>query len=70
VNVYVARLAAGSQIEHALAAGRYAWLQVARGSLEVNGKALQQGDAAAISAETALRLSSSEDSEALLFDLA
>ncbi len=70
VSLYVARLAAGNQIEHSLAAGRYAWLQVARGSMKVNGKALQQGDAAALSGENAARLSSNEESEALLFDLA
>ena len=33
--------------EHELAAGRHGWLQVARGSVELNGKKLSQGDGAA-----------------------
>jgi quercetin 2,3-dioxygenase len=49
---------------------RYAWLQVARGSLEVNGHELSQGDGAAISRERSLKLVSSEEAELLLFDLA
>jgi redox-sensitive bicupin YhaK (pirin superfamily) len=39
-----------------LAAGRHAWVQVARGGLKVNGVALQAGDGAAISAEPTLEL--------------
>ncbi len=53
-----------------LAAGRYAWVQVARGSVSVNGTALNQGDGLAVSGETALRLSRGSGAEVLVFDLA
>lgn len=53
----------------ALGPGRHAWIQVARGSLTVNGVALHAGDGAAISDETALDLRFTDDSEVLLFDL-
>ncbi len=48
----------------------HAWLQVARGSLAVNGVALQQGDGAAVSEEPRLRLAAREDLEMLIFELA
>ncbi len=49
---------------------RHGWLQVARGSVELNGKKLNQGDGAAISDEKTLSLKGATDSEVLLFDLA
>lgn len=36
VDLYATRLNAGSEIEHAIRADRKVWIQVARGSLEVN----------------------------------
>jgi redox-sensitive bicupin YhaK (pirin superfamily) len=53
----------------ALGPGRHAWIQVARGSLTVNGVALHAGDGAAISDETSLELRFTDDSEVLVFDL-
>jgi redox-sensitive bicupin YhaK (pirin superfamily) len=50
--------------------GRYAWLQVARGAVTVNGKALAQADGAAVESESKLEIQGTEDSEILLFDLA
>jgi redox-sensitive bicupin YhaK (pirin superfamily) len=72
VRVYAALLARGQRVEHALGAGRHAWVQVARGALEVNGVSLRAGDGAAVSDEKALSLSGAGDGEAevLLFDLA
>ena len=58
-------------MEHALADGRYAWVQVARGAVNVNGQELKAGDGAAVSKETKLEISGNADgSEVLLFDLA
>ncbi|WP_353218126.1 pirin family protein [Sandarakinorhabdus sp.] len=48
----------------------HAWVQVARGSVVVDGHELHQGDGLAIKDATSLSLSSSEGAEALLFDLA
>ncbi len=69
-QLHVARLDAGKEIAHALATGRHAWVQVARGTVELNGTALAAGDGAAVSDEGALAIRASEPSEILLFDLA
>lgn len=52
-----------------LAPGRHGWVQVARGSIELNGILLKSGDGAAISGEPLLKLSALENSEVLVFDL-
>jgi len=67
-RVYAARLN-GAEVSHALAPGRRAWLQVARGTARVNGTTLQAGDGAGIEGETALRLAADGSAEVLLFDL-
>jgi hypothetical protein len=70
VELYATLLGAGDTVEHALRPGRHAWLQVARGSCELNGVPLEAGDGAAVSGETALRIRGSGDAELLLLDLA
>ena len=57
----------GDAVRHELEHGRYAWVQIARGSVDVNGAALAAGDGIAISDEPQLTLSG--NGEALLFDL-
>jgi redox-sensitive bicupin YhaK (pirin superfamily) len=69
-RVYASLLNQGQSIKHTFDTGRYAWLQLARGSLEVNGANLSAGDGAAISKESRVEISAAEDSELLLFDLA
>jgi redox-sensitive bicupin YhaK (pirin superfamily) len=69
-TVYAALLDADQSINHPLDADRYAWLQLARGGLEVNGAHLRAGDGAAIKQESRVIISAAEDSEFLLFDLA
>ena len=64
-----ARLEAGQEIKQALPAGRHAWVQVARGAVDLNGTALAQGDGAALSDERALEIRAGEDAEILVFDL-
>ncbi len=78
----VTKLAAGESLPIHLPAGRYGWLQMAKGSATLNGASngaadgasngnqLHQGDGAGISDETALTLEATEDAEVLLFDLA
>jgi redox-sensitive bicupin YhaK (pirin superfamily) len=68
-RIHVARLEAGQAITQALAAGRHAWVQVARGAVELNGTALAQGDGAAVSDEQALAIRARDDAELLVFDL-
>jgi quercetin 2,3-dioxygenase len=69
VRVYNSMLAAGDELSHALDEGRHAWVQVVRGAISLNGAALGEGDGAAVSGETALTISASEDAEVILFDL-
>jgi quercetin 2,3-dioxygenase len=61
----------GQSAELQLAPGRHAWVQVARGTVRVNGRDLQEGDGAALSEETRLRVEGRpEGGEVLVFDLA
>jgi redox-sensitive bicupin YhaK (pirin superfamily) len=69
-KVYSAILDGGQRVEHALGAGRGAWLQVARGSVDINGTKLQAGDGAAIEDEPSLAITADDAAEVLLFDLA
>ncbi len=69
-KLYVTLLEPGQEVKHELEAGRYAWVQVAKGSIELNGKSLSQGDGAAVSEEQQLVVKGTSDSEVLLFDLA
>ena len=70
VRIYSAILADAVSVDHELAPGRAAWLQVARGSVQLNGTTLMQGDGAAVEDETQLQIVASGDAEVLLFDLA
>jgi len=69
-RVYAALLENQQQVVHELKPGRHAWVQVARGAIEINGQPLNQGDGAAASEEKALTIVGLEPSEILLFDLA
>ncbi|MBK9515959.1 MAG: pirin family protein [Anaeromyxobacter sp.] len=70
-RVHAAALAPGRQVALALAPGRHAWVQVARGAVEVNGRRLEAGDGAALSEEPLVTLTGApgEPAEALVFDL-
>jgi quercetin 2,3-dioxygenase len=71
VSLYASMLAAGESVSHQLTPGRGAWLQVARGEVEVNGVELAAGDGAAIEEESSIRVEARGTGEAefLLFDL-
>jgi redox-sensitive bicupin YhaK (pirin superfamily) len=74
-NVYAGLFGAGQSAELALARGRHAWVQVARGRARINGRELGAGDGAALSDEMSVRVegitdSSGAGSEVLVFDLA
>ena len=70
VQVFAALLAPGQAVSHAVAAGRHAWLHVARGRLALGSVELSAGDAAATSEPETLDVRAVEDAELLLFDLA
>ena len=68
-RIYSAILDDGQRVEHALASGRGAWLQVARGSVDLNGTTLEAGDGAAVENESSLSIAARGGAEILLFDL-
>ncbi len=71
-RLHVALLRPGERVSTSLAEGRHAWVQVARGEVELNRTPLSAGDGAALSGERALELAGRGDAEAevLVFDLA
>src|SRR6266403_3569831 len=69
-ELYATVLGAGETVKHELKKDRHAYVQVARGSVKLNGTPLKTGDGAAISAEKAVELTGVKDAEVLLFDLA
>jgi redox-sensitive bicupin YhaK (pirin superfamily) len=68
--VYAADLRGGEAVEHSLAPGRAAWVQVSSGEVEVGGERLAAGDGAAIEGVAAVRLEAARAGTLLLFDLA
>ena len=69
VQLYASILADGEQAHHSMNPTRYGWLQVARGSVEINGETAKQGDGLVIVGESDLNVVALEPSEMLLFDL-
>ena len=69
-SMYAGILSEGKELDHSLASGRRAYVQVARGALRVNGERLEAGDGAKVTDEKTITLAASENSELLLFDLA
>ncbi|MGB8414083.1 MAG: pirin family protein [Candidatus Binatus sp.] len=66
----VAKLERGQTVEANLKKGRHGWVQVARGTVTVNGIALAEGDGAAVSDEAKVTIAANSPAEVLLFDLA
>ena len=69
-SVYAGLLGRGEVGELALAPGRHAWVQVARGRVRLGSNDLGEGDGAAISGEQRLAIEGLDDGEVLVFDLA
>jgi quercetin 2,3-dioxygenase len=69
-DLYATVLGAGETVRHELKPERHAYVQVARGSVTLNGTKLEEGDGAAISNEKTVELTGADKAEVLLFDLA
>ena len=69
-QIYDGLLRAGTTLRHPIRPGRHVWLQVAQGSLVVNGHPIEAGDGLAASGEEALEIHAERESLILLFDLA
>ena len=68
-SLYVSVLEPGQQVMHEYGAGRYGWIHVARGAVEVNGQALEDGDGASVAHEPTLAITGQRTADVLLFDL-
>ncbi len=69
VLIYASLLSKGKTLTYEPAKGRGLWLQMIEGALDLNGKKLSQGDAAAIENEK-ITVKALQNSHFLLFDLA
>jgi len=69
VALFASILDAGQEIERGIDPARYGWIQVARGSVSVNGENAGQGDGVVVVAESDLKIKAQEDAEILVFDL-
>ncbi|HEY0386343.1 MAG TPA: hypothetical protein VGC64_10045, partial [Pyrinomonadaceae bacterium] len=69
-RLFAALLEPGEEVLYTLAPERHAWVQVARGAVSLNEQRLNQGDGAALSDESSLKIVGIEAAEILLFDLA
>jgi len=70
VDLYSTILSDGDEVSLPLRAGRRAWVQVAHGSVQLNGSQLYPGDGAAVTEEEAVTLNATSASEVLIFDMA
>jgi len=71
VHVYLTRLGGGVRVEHELARGRQAWVQLVCGAAYLNEQELEAGDGAALRDEARVTLVGREEgTQALVFDLA
>jgi redox-sensitive bicupin YhaK (pirin superfamily) len=68
-EIYRILLEPGQSLQHEVRKGRGIWLQIAEGSVVVNGITLATGDAAATEVSGTLTLTANSRTNALLFDL-
>ena len=68
-EIYRILLEPGQSLQHEVREGRGIWLQIAKGSVVVNGITLATGDAAATEVSGTLTLTANSRTNALLFDL-
>ena len=69
IALYASQLTDAHELSYHTKQNRSAYLQLALGSAEVNGKALQAGDAALFDADETIQIKALGSAEVLLFDL-
>lgn len=71
VDMYAGILDDASQsFTHKIKKDRKAWVQVARGSLTLNGEDIRAGDGVAIDSDTELKFENGNNAEVIVFDMA
>jgi quercetin 2,3-dioxygenase len=69
IDLYVSVLSAGDLVKFEVKPDRFAWVQVARGMVTLNGESLREGDGVQINSPELLELTTESTAEILLFDL-
>jgi quercetin 2,3-dioxygenase len=69
ISLFASILGAGETVVRTMDPNRYAWIQVARGSITVNDTNAEQGDGLIVMGESSLQIVGNDQSELLLFDL-
>ncbi|HSN98076.1 MAG TPA: pirin family protein [Candidatus Nanopelagicales bacterium] len=69
MKLYATLLEAGEEVRFEREVGRHAWVHVARGEAELNGRPVAAGDGASVSGEGAITLRGVKGAEILVFDL-
>ncbi|ABC28068.1 Pirin-related protein [Hahella chejuensis KCTC 2396] len=69
VNLYAARLDGAEPVCLDIDPQRGAWVQVVKGSVELNGEALTEGDGAALENVNKLTFANADNAEVLVFDM-
>jgi redox-sensitive bicupin YhaK (pirin superfamily) len=70
IDLYASLLESGGETRFAVGAARQVWIQLVRGSLQVNSEQLGAGDGLGVSEEGRIAIAARDDAEFLLFDLA
>jgi redox-sensitive bicupin YhaK (pirin superfamily) len=70
IRLYAGHLTAGGALELPLQPNRYGWLQIATGSLSIQGQTIHEGDGVLVGEQERLLISTSTSAEVLWFDLA
>ena len=68
-DLYASLLGAEDAVSYELGDGRNGWVQVARGSVRLNGNELAAGDGVALKGAQSLTIDGLDDAEILLFDM-
>lgn len=69
VRLFVADADPGEALTHPIGENRYAWLQIVRGIVELDGGELREGDGVAFSGERAVEVTAHSAAELMIFDL-
>lgn len=67
--LYKADLRAGEVIRHKFSVDRCAWMHVARGELELNGRIVKSGDGAALEGLSTLEIQAVKNSQAVMWEM-
>ncbi len=68
-DLWLAKFSGGEKVTHELKPERHAWVHVAEGDVELNGRKLSAGDGVAVSQEPQLQFVGNGKAQVLLFDL-